>query len=152
MKPIVSILAGLLLAGVVLAGEVYVTTDAKGNRVYTDRPDKLPANKVGIESKSTDPAEADARYNEEMERYASEEQAEDEQQAKAAEAKQAKELMAKDRAQRCVAARSRYQATLDAIRIYEPLPNGERRYLSSEEIDKARAEAKQAITEFCDNP
>jgi len=152
MKPILTILVGLLLAGAAAAGDVYVMTDAKGNRVYTDRPDTLPAQKAGVQSQSTDPAEAEARYAEEMERYSSEQRAEDEARAQAADAKRAEDLTAQDLAQRCVAARSRYQATLNSIRIYEELPNGQRRYLSSEEIDAARAEAKQAMEEFCRNP
>jgi Na+-transporting NADH:ubiquinone oxidoreductase subunit NqrC len=152
MKPFLTILAVLLLAGPALAGDVYVMTDKQGNRIYTDRPDTLPAQKAGVQSQSTDPAEADARYAEEMDRYSSEQQAADESRAKAAEAKRAEELTAADRAQRCVAARSRYQATLNSIRIYEELPNGQRRYLSSEEIDAARANAKQAMDEFCTSP
>ena len=149
MKPIVTILAGLLLAGAASAGDVYVMTDKQGNRIYTDRPDTLPAQKAGIESKSTDPAEVEARYDTEMDRYAAEQQAAEQARAQAAEAKRAADLTAADRAQRCVAARNRYQATLNSIRIYEELPNGERRYLSSSEIDAARAQAKQAMEEFC---
>ena len=40
---------------------MYVVTDAKGNRVYTDRPQTLPAQKAGIQSTPTDPAEVQAR-------------------------------------------------------------------------------------------
>jgi hypothetical protein len=150
MKSIVTILAGLLLAGAAVAGDVYVMTDKQGNRIYTDRPDTLPAEKAGIQSRSTDPAEVEARYGAEMDRYSAEQQAADEARAKAAEAKRAEQLTAADRAQRCVAARARYQATLNSYRIYEEQPDGQRRYLTSEEIDAARTQAKQAMEEFCD--
>ena len=50
---------------------------------------------------------------------------------------------------RCVEARTRYEATLNAIRLYEEGPDGQRRYLSSEEIDSARADAKKTGDEFC---
>jgi hypothetical protein len=152
MKPIVTILAALLLAGPALAGDVYVMTDKQGNRIYTDRPDTLPAQKAAVKSQSTDPAEADARYGAEMDRYAAEQQAAEQARTQAAEAKRAADLTAADRAQRCVAARARYQATLNSFRIYEEQPDGQRRYLTSEEIDGARSQAKQAMEEFCDNP
>ena len=149
MKPFLMILAASLLAGAASAGDVYVMTDKQGNRIYTDRPDTLPAQKATVKSQSTDPSEVEARYGAEMDRYAAEQQAAAQASARAAEAKQAEQVTAADRAQRCVAARNRYQATLNSIRIYEELPNGERRYLSSSEIDAARAEAKQAMDEFC---
>lgn len=149
MKPFLTILAGLLLAGAVSAGDVYVMTDKQGNRIYTDRPDTLPAQKAGVKSQSTDPAEVEARYGAEMDRYAAEQQAAEQARTQAAEAKQAEQVTAADRAQRCVAARARYQATLDSFRIYEEQPDGQRRYLTSEEIDAARAQAKQAMDEFC---
>lgn len=149
MKPFLTILAGLLLAGAVSAGDVYVMTDKQGNRIYTDRPDTLPAQKAGVKSQSTDPAEVEARYGAEMDRYAAEQQAAEQARTQAAEAKQAEQVTAADRAQRCVAARARYQATLNSFRIYEEQPDGQRRYLTSEEIDAARAQAKQAMDEFC---
>ena len=50
MRRMQAIIAGLLLSGVALGGEVYVTQDAKGNPVYTDRPDTLPAEKLDVQS------------------------------------------------------------------------------------------------------
>ena len=38
---------------------------------------------------------------------------------------------------------------MDAQRLYEEGPNGERRYLDSQEIDAARANAKQVMDQFC---
>ena len=40
---------------------------------------------------------------------------------------------------------------MNAIRVYEEGPDGQRRYLSSEEIDTTRANARKAMDEFC-NP
>lgn len=149
MKRVVTMLAGLLLAGSAAAGDVYVTKDADGKPVYTDRPQTLPADKVGIASRSSDPQEVEARYRADMERYEAGRQAADESRARATETQRAAEMTAADRAARCVAARRQYQTTLEHFRIYEELPDGERRYLSSEEIDGARATAKQAMDEFC---
>jgi len=149
MKRMQAIIAGLLLSGVAVSGEVYVTKDASGNPVYTDRPATLPAEKLGVQSTSTDPAEVQARYDEEMKKYSADSEATAKARAQAADTAKAREITAEDRAKRCIEARSRYEATLNAIRLYEEGPDGQRRYLSSEEIDSARADAKKTVDEFC---
>ncbi len=69
MKPFATLIAGVLLAGTAVAGDVYVTTDAKGNKIYTDTPQSIPAQKLDIHSQSTDPATAAKEYSSEMKRY-----------------------------------------------------------------------------------
>jgi hypothetical protein len=149
MRRMQAIIAGLLLSGVAVGGEVYVTRDASGNPVYTDRPATLPAEKLGVRSTTTDPAEVQARYDEQMKKYAADSESSAKAKSQAAETAKARELTAEDRAKRCVEARSRYEATMNAIRVYEEGPDGQRRYLSAEEIDTTRANAKQAMDEFC---
>jgi len=149
MKPIVTLAAVLLFAGGAEAGDVYVTRDAKGNTVYTDTPQTVPAEKVGIRSASTDPAEVQKRYAQDMKEYAAGDQAYTKAAEKQADASKARELTAQDRAKRCADARQRYQSYLYAQRLYETGPNDERRYLTSDEIDAARADAKQVMDEFC---
>jgi hypothetical protein len=150
MRPIVTFLAGLLITGAAVAGDVYVTKDAKGVPVYTDRPDTLPANRVGIKSDSTDDAEVETRYQEQMSRYTAEDEAAKAAAAKAADDAKAKATTAEDKAKRCADARQRYEAYMNAIRLYEqPATGGERRYLTNEELDSARANAKRAMYEFC---
>ena len=151
MRRMLTIIAGLMLSGVATGGEVYVTRDAKGNPIYTDRPATLPAEKLGVQSSSTDPAEVQARYDEQMKKYAADSDSSAKAKSQAAETAKARELTAEDRANRCVEARSRYEATMNAIRVYEEGPDGQRRYLSSEEIDTTRANARKAMDEFC-NP
>jgi hypothetical protein len=148
MKAMLATLVGLLLAAGAGAGDVYVVTDAEGNRVYTDRPQTLPAERVDVHVSETNAADA-ARAAQQTQRAASDEAAYDAQQAQTAEAAKAKELTAEDRARRCVDARQRYQATMDAIRLYEVGPDGDRRYLTSDEIDAARANARAAMDTFC---
>ena len=147
MKPTVTFVVALLLAAGAKAGDVYVTKDAKGNPVYTDTPVSIPAQKVNVNSKSTDPAALQKRYSDEMNRYAEEDSAQSKAAPKSAEA--AASMTAEDRAKRCVDARQRYQGQMDARRLYEDDANGERRYLTSQEIDAARANAKQVMDEFC---
>lgn len=148
MKPMLTTLAGLLLAGAAHGGDVYVVTDAQGNRSYTDRPQTLPAERVDVHVSETNAADA-ARAAQQMERAAADDATYGAQQAQAAQAAKAKELTAEDQAKRCVEARQRYQSMLDAVRLYETDAGGERRYLSSEEIDAARTSARQAMDTFC---
>ncbi len=149
MKPTATLAITLLLAAGAQAGDVYVTKDAQGRVIYTDTPQTIPAQKVGISSTSTDPATVQQRYTEQMERYAAEDAAEQKDAAAAAEASKAKQLTAEDKAKRCADARQRYQAYTDSYRLYEQTPDGQRRYLTSEEIDAARAGAKQVMDQFC---
>ena len=149
MKPTVTLLTALLLAGMAHAGEVYVTRDAQGRPIYTDTPQTLPAKRVGIHSASSDPAETQARYDEQMKQYAAADEASAAAATVAREQAKARELTAQDRAERCVDARQRYQAATENFRVYEQAPDGERRYLSSEEIDAVRDNAKRSMDEFC---
>jgi hypothetical protein len=67
----------------------------------------------------------------------------------AADQKEATELSAKDKAERCVKARERYDMYMNSQKLYEQSPDGERRYLSSEELDAARASAKASMDVMC---
>jgi hypothetical protein len=147
MKAMFTVIAGVLVAMTAYA-DVYVVTDAQGNRVYTDRPQTLPAERVNVATSETTQADA-ARAQQRMDTYAAEQTAAVAQQAKAAETTKAREETAEDRAKRCVQARERYQASMNAIRLYEEGPDGQRRYLSSKEIDAARTDARQAMDTFC---
>ena len=149
MKPTVSLAVVLLLSAVAQAGDVYVTKDAQGRVVYTDTPQTIPAQKVGVASTSTDAAAVQQRYTEQMQRYAAEDEADQKAAAAAADAGKEKQLTAEDKAKRCADARQRYQAYTESYRLYEQTPDGQRRYLTSEEIDAARAGAKQVMDQFC---
>lgn len=145
MKPMVTLLVALMFVAVAHAGDVYVTRDAQGRPVYTDTPQTIPAQKVGVHSSDSDPAEVQTRYGEQMKRYASDDDAG----KTAAEASKAREMTAEDRTKRCVEARKRYEAYMVSNRLYEQGPDGERRYLSSEEIDLGRTNTKQLMDQFC---
>ena len=149
MKPTLTFVVALLLAAGAQAGDVYVTKDAKGNPVYTDTPQTLPAEKVGIASASTDPAVVQKRYSDTMSQYAKDDAQDTKATAKTADAAKASAMTAEDKAKRCTDARQRYQTMMDSQRLYEQDPNGERRYLDSPEIDAARTNAKKVMDEFC---
>lgn len=150
MKRTCTLLIALLLVGVVQAAEVYKTTDPKGQPVYTDRPDRLPAEKLDIASRSTDVVEVKSRYDAEMKRYAKQEETEDQVVSEAQDARKAKALTAEDQAKRCIDARQKYESLMNARRIYERgETDDDRRYLDSDEIDAARENARKSMEELC---
>ena len=144
------VLASLVALGTAQASEVFVTKDAQGNAVYTDRPESLPAQRVKVASRSTDTVEVQRQYDEKMQATSAADKAKADAAKQTAESRQAKELTAADKAKRCLDARTRYEQVMTAQRLYEPgATEGERRYLDSKEIDAARASSKQAMDEFC---
>ena len=149
MRPTMLLLAMALLAGPADAGDVYVSRDAKGNVIYTDTPQTIPAQKLDVRSASSDPAQVQARYDEQMKRYAADDAAGAKAAASAADAKKSAALTAEDRAKRCEQARQRYDATMQSYHLYVIGPDGERRYLDSAEIDATRADAKKVMDELC---
>ena len=150
MKPIVTIAAALLVLGTAQASEVFVTKDAQGHPVYTDRPDSLPAERLKLQSKSTDTVDVQKRYDEEMKGYAASSKPASAAIPNTAEGRKAKELTAADKAKRCQDSRQRYDHYMTAQRLYEQAPEGgDRHYLDDKEIDAARANAKQVMDEFC---
>ena len=153
MHRLMLLVASLVVLAPVQASEVFVTKDAQGNKVYTDRPESLPAQKLKVASQSTDPAQVKTQYDQEMQGYADADKADAEAAKKSAESQQAKALSDADKAKRCLDARSRYEQVMTAQRLYEPgEKEGERRYLDSQEIDEARASTKKAMDEFCSSP
>jgi hypothetical protein len=150
MKPIVTIVAALLVLGTAQASEVFVTKDAQGRPVYTDRPDSLPAQKLNVATQKTDPVEVKRRYDEQMQAKSAADSAAAASAKQAADTKKATQLTAEDRAKRCQDARARYEHYMNARRLYEPgATEGERRYLEPSEMDAARENAKKTMDEFC---
>ncbi len=134
----------LALAGTAVAGEIYKDVDKDGTPIYTDRPPRPGAQPLDIRSRPTDPervAAERARLLGTNEPDAPPPPAEDAPDP---------EAEAAARAEQCRLARERAQTYANAQRLYEPLPDGGRRYLTDEELDRARDEARQAIVRFCD--
>jgi len=150
MKQTLTLLAALLIVGSAQAGDVFKTTDAKGQPIYTDQPETLPAQKVDVKTQQTDTVEAQKRYDAEMKNYSKADKASTEAEQKAASAQKAAQLSAEDRAKRCQEARARYDKYMNSRRLYEQgATEGERRYFSDAEIDAARANAKKTMDDFC---
>jgi Domain of unknown function (DUF4124) len=150
MQKLLLLVASLLVLGSAQASEVFVTKDAQGRPIYTDRPESLPAQKVNVATKQTDTVEVQRQYDEKMKSYAEADKVKAEASKQAAEGKQAREISAADKAKRCLDARARYEQVMTAQRLYEPgATEGERRYLDDKEIDLAREHSKKVMDEFC---
>ena len=150
MRVVLATVATVLICVPAAAAEVFVTRDAQGRPVYTDRPDSLPAQKVNVVTKETDVVEVQSRYQADMAKLQGDQKASVDAAKKAADAKQASELTEADKAKRCQDARTRYQNLMNARRIYEPGSSpDDRRYLDSAEIDATRENAKKVMDEFC---
>ncbi|MFO1407608.1 MAG: DUF4124 domain-containing protein [Steroidobacteraceae bacterium] len=131
------------------AGDVYVSKDANGNIVYTDTPQSIPAQKVGVASTPADDAASQQRYQAEMQQLKEQQQSAAAAQSKQATTTQAAKLSADDLAKRCADARQHYQTVMESRRLYSEGPNGERVYLDSDQIDATRASAKQVMDQMC---
>ena len=129
--------------------DVYKFVDAHGNVLYTDKPATLPAQRLNVQSQKTDVVEAQARQQAEMSRMQAANQATTQNAQQQADKKAANELTEKDKAERCVKARERYDNYMNSQRLYESQANGERRYLTDAELTAARSSAKASMDELC---
>ncbi|MFL6548519.1 MAG: DUF4124 domain-containing protein [Povalibacter sp.] len=143
------IIATLVLGTGVAHADVYKFVDAHGNVLYTDKPATLPAQRLSVQSHKTDVVEAQARQQAEMSRMQAANQTTTQNAQQQADKKAAGELTEKDKAERCVKARERYDSYMNSQRLYESQANGERRYLSDAELTTARTSAKASMDELC---
>ena len=129
--------------------EVFKWVDADGIVHYSDVPVDERAQVTGIRSERTDRRAVREQQLRDWEQTQQQEQQEEEQ---AAEDRVAAERQAEDRqiqSDRCAAARERAQRYAEAHRLFEPLPNGDRRYLTDEEITAAREAAELEVSQWC---
>jgi hypothetical protein len=148
MKSIATLVAGLLLAGAAAAGDVYVTKDAQGNFIYTDTPQTIPAQKIDVHAANGAQATGNQSPSSQAAPGAQDQSSADASPSPDAVARAAK-ANAADKAKHCSEARQNYQTAMTSFRLYEEGPNGERTYLTSDQIDAARANAKQVMDQFC---
>jgi hypothetical protein len=142
-----------LLATGAYGGQVYRSTDANGNVVFSDRPAEksepvtvvVPA--VGrpgnpITPRDAKPAAGNAQPGTTQSNAAAGQGKEKEKEKTPAE----KEA---ERATKCATARERQTRYDQSHRLYKAGPNGEREYLNSAEIDDARAKAAADVATWC---
>jgi Ni/Co efflux regulator RcnB len=129
---------------------VYKWTDAQGKVQYGDRPpDGVHA--VVVELLGTHAASA---------RVAAPSTAQSAPTAKVAAAPTPKELddkkavdqdVAQTRDKQCIDAQDRYKKLIEGRHIYKTGPDGERQFMTSEEIDTERLNAKRDIDNICNS-
>lgn len=157
-------LAGLAgTAGAAEEGTVYLWVDKNGTPHYEDRPPEGPeasasARELSLRYKLTDGqaiAAASKRKAElddaaELREKQQAEDKSDEDKATLEKAdEQDREKVASEREQGCKQARERLQKYETAHRLYKPGPDGQRAYLTDEETDAARADARRTVDEWC---
>ena len=133
-----------------LADNVYKSFDENGNVVYSDRP---------IDSESFESFELDiqhtrsnrvARESQGVNEYLSSSRERD---AEAAREQREADAYAKGKAEHnaanCRAAKEAQERVNSRSRLYKPLPDGGREYLSSAQVDKARKDAAASVAEWC---
>lgn len=139
------------------AGDMYRWVDAQGQVHYSDEPPPAGAKDVKlIRSKGVDPSEqqeaddseeasTEPSYAEQQAAFEERQARKAEEQAKAEEEKRA----AAERKKNCDAARSNYNTVTSGGRVMRINADGEREYLSDDELKQQAAEAKKSVDEWC---
>jgi hypothetical protein len=143
---------GTLLAGLVLstamADTVYRSVDDAGQVVYSDRPlDGYEPFELDVLHSSAEGIRQQRMADERLKKAAGIRESQEAEEAAAAANAQAS--IAEQRASNCEAAKQRSRKYNTNRKLYRPLPNGEREYLSDDELDAARAEAASTVDEWC---
>lgn len=137
-----------LVAGSVLAGEIYRYTDSDGNIHYVDRPTGDPSEtRMSISSKPTNPGAVQARVQARNKVTAERREAE----AAAPKEKTVAEKRAerKQREAECKSNRERLETMMTSRRLYRENEAGEREYLDDTQRQEARDKIQELIEESC---
>jgi uncharacterized protein DUF4124 len=131
------------------AADVYKFKDDHGNVLYTDKPATLPAERLNIQSQKTDTVAVQARAEEEAKRLQDADKASQQAASENRDQQQATQLSATQKAEQCTKARQRYDTYMNSQRLYQQTPDGQRKYLSDDELTAARASAKASMDVMC---
>lgn len=151
------VLMGLLMAGlaaIATAETVYKWVDSAGQIHYTDLPPKQDGAKILSVSHGTgtydDEQGSDDDFSDETDN-----QSNDPSGTTTPEPPVSREAVAavqddvaKAKVEQCKQAQDRYQRYIDSRRLYRE-ENGQRVYLTDQELTDARARAKQAVDDYC---
>lgn len=142
-------------AAVAQDASVYKWVDADGVPHYSDQPPAdAAAQELNIRFRRTDRSMAQNQAKPKAaagETTPAEAMPTPDSESVTAEEAERQQVLAERRAT-CEKAKERVAKYSNARRLYKPGPDGERIYLSDEEIDAERAEANRAVKEWCDAP
>jgi len=147
IKPwLIGVLLAIAASAAVSEG-IYKWTDAQGRVHFGDRPpgDGAPtaiASPAAQPEAAPDEAERAERRQRLLDMYRDERLEKQERETK----QKAEE---EDRRRRCAFARDRLDRYERSARVYEPLPNGERRYLSDTERDAEIFTTRNEVDRWC---
>jgi hypothetical protein len=139
-----------LAATAVVADTVYRSVDDNGTPIYADRPsadgyeDTVELNITETDYSAVEQQKQSAAELAKAAKVREGYEAED-----AASAAQTQATVVEQRASNCVAAQKRAEKYNTNRKLYKPLPDGGREYLSADELDAARAEAARTADEWC---
>jgi hypothetical protein len=143
-------LTAMLVMQMATAADVYKYVDENGKVQYTDKPLKLPAERLNVQSQRTDVVALEERTDEGADDVIARDKARQANAQKEAAKREADAEFEAKKIDACNKARADYLGRMGTGRIYETLPNGERRYLDSAEIDASRAAAKETMDALCE--
>ena len=141
-----------ILATAAHGGQVYRSTDANGNVVFSDRPSEnsepvnvtVPAaGRPGNPITSPDARAAAGKAQPGPQANVAADQKKDKEKVQTPAEKEA------ERAKNCATARQLQTRYDQSHRLYKAGANGEREYLNSAEIDEARAKAAADVATWC---
>jgi Domain of unknown function (DUF4124) len=140
------LLAALIAWSGMASAVVYKWVDAQGKVQYGDRPpDGVHAEVVELLGTHA------ARPNTSEAAKPSTSGAQPPAGTEGAAKKQVADDVAQTKEKQCTDAQERYKKLIESRRLYKTGPNGEREYLTSEEIDKERIDAKNDVDAICNS-
>lgn len=146
------LLAALLAGGTSMAQEVYVWIDRDGNPAYGDTPPPgAEAQPVSIRYQRTDRQAMAERLQRQAELDDAARLRENQQAERSAADEADRQEIARQAEANCRQARDTLARYETAQRLFRPLPDGERDYLTDAELDAERAAARRAVDQWC-NP
>jgi hypothetical protein len=145
MKRLLMCAAWLAWSGLLLAGVVYKWVDADGKIHYGDRPPDgvhaVVVEMVGTRDPRTEPTPPAATPDS---KTAAPAQA-------SAPKKISDEEAAANQQKLCADAQDRYKKLLEGRHLYKQGDDGQRQYMTSDQIDAERASAKQEVDTVCNS-
>ena len=133
---------------------VYKWVDAQGVPHYSDQPSvNSSSEELSIRYRKTDRTAQQARVKAKAEggNTAAKDAKNGQQSGADATEDSDRQKVLAERESNCKAAKLRVTNYTTARRLYKPGPNGERTYLTDEELNAERADAQRSVEEWCDN-
>ena len=147
---VLGVAAALTAVAVAQEASVYKWVDAQGIPHYSDQPPMdTSATELPIRFRRTDRGALLERTQAKAELAAAGEFREGQEADADAAADADRQKLLAERASNCKLSRERVAKYSTAMRLYRPGPNGERVYLTNEELDAERADANRAVDQWC---